>query len=119
LRHEALSQKLIDYVASDEQGPLSPNSGKQITRFVDKIGLPEPCGQNEVVLEAHFVRDILSFLMETGTSLSFLTGQLEALALYTEFYHRVQSGQERSGSSLFCWQFLPTAPSANSLLRGW
>jgi membrane-bound serine protease (ClpP class) len=82
---EALSQKLIDYVASDEQDLFRQISGKQITRFDDKTASLNLVGQKEVVLEPTLKETILSFLMEPD--IAFILLAIGALALYTEFNH--------------------------------
>src|SRR6185312_7688555 len=61
---EALSQKLIDYVASDEQDLFRQISGKPIKRFDGKIVSLNLVGQKEAVLEPTLKERILSFLME-------------------------------------------------------
>jgi membrane-bound serine protease (ClpP class) len=82
---EALSQKLIDYVASDEQDLFRQISGKQITRFDGKTASLNLVGQKEVVLEPTLKETILSFLMEPD--IAFILLAIGALALYTEFNH--------------------------------
>lgn len=82
---EALSQKLIDYVASDEQDLFRQISDKQITRFDGKTASLNLVGQKEVVLEPTLKETILSFLMEPD--IAFILLAIGALALYTEFNH--------------------------------
>jgi|KBSMisStandDraft_5_1062788.scaffolds.fasta_scaffold01296_17 membrane-bound serine protease (ClpP class) len=82
---EALSQKLIDYVASDEQDLFRQISSKPIKRFDGKIVSLNLVGQKEAVLEPTLKERILSFLMEPD--IAFILLAIGALALYTEFNH--------------------------------
>lgn len=82
---EALSEKLIDYVASDEQDLFRQISSKPIKRFDGKTVSLNLIGQKEVVLEPTLKQTILSFLMEPD--IAFILLAVGALALYTEFNH--------------------------------
>jgi membrane-bound serine protease (ClpP class) len=82
---EALSQKLIDYVASDEQDLFRQISGKPIKRFDGKTVSLNLVGQKELVLEPTLKQTILSFLMDPD--IAFILLAIGALALYTEFNH--------------------------------
>jgi membrane-bound serine protease (ClpP class) len=82
---EALSQKLIDYVASDELDLFRQISGKPIKRFDGKTVSLNLVGQKEVVLEPTLKQTILSFLMDPD--IAFILLAIGALALYTEFNH--------------------------------
>lgn len=82
---EALSQKLIDYVASDEQDLFRQISGKPIKRFDGKSVTLNLIGQKEVVLQPTLKQTILSFLMDPD--IAFILLAIGALALYTEFNH--------------------------------
>src|SRR5215831_16899536 len=82
---EALSQKLIDYVASDEQDLFRQISRKSIKRFDGKMVSLNVVGHKEVVLEPTLKETILSFLMEPD--IAFILLAIGALALYTEFNH--------------------------------
>jgi membrane-bound serine protease (ClpP class) len=82
---EALSQKLIDYVASDELDLFRQISGKPIKRFDGKTVSLNLVGQREVVLEPTLKQTILSFLMDPD--IAFILLAIGALALYTEFNH--------------------------------
>jgi len=82
---EALSQKLIDYVASDEQDLFRQISAHPIKRFDGKTVSLNLVGQKEVVLEPTLKQQILSFLMDPD--IAFILLAIGALALYTEFNH--------------------------------
>jgi len=82
---EALSQKLIDYVASDEQDLFRQVSAHPIKRFDGKTVTLNLVGQKEVTLEPTLKQQILSFLMEPD--IAFILLAIGALALYTEFNH--------------------------------
>ena len=82
---EALSQKLIDYVATDEQDLFRQISAHPIKRFDGKTVSLNLAGQKEVTLEPTLKQQILSFLMEPD--IAFILLAIGALALYTEFNH--------------------------------
>jgi membrane-bound serine protease (ClpP class) len=82
---EALSQKLIDYVATDEQDLFRQISAHPIKRFDGKTVSLNLVGQKEIVLEPTLKQKILSFLMEPD--IAFILLAIGALALYTEFNH--------------------------------
>jgi membrane-bound serine protease (ClpP class) len=82
---EALSQKLIDYVATDEQDLFRQVSAHPIKRFDGKTVTLNLVGQKEVTLEPTLKQQILSFLMEPD--IAFILLAIGALALYTEFNH--------------------------------
>ena len=82
---EALSQKLIDYVARDEQDLFRQVSGHPIKRFNGETITLHLVGQKEIELEATLKERILSFLMEPD--IAFILLAIGALALYTEFNH--------------------------------
>ena len=82
---EALSQKLIDYVATDEQDLFKQISARPIKRFDGKTVTLNLVGQKEVTLEPTLKQQILSFLMEPD--IAFILLAIGALALYTEFNH--------------------------------
>lgn len=82
---EALSQKLIDYVATDEQDLFRQISAHPIKRFDGKTVTLNLVGQKEVTLEPTLKQQILSFLMEPD--IAFILLAIGALALYTEFNH--------------------------------
>lgn len=82
---EALAQKLIDYVATDEQDLFKQISAHPIKRFDGKTVTLNLVGQKEVMLEPTLKQQILSFLMEPD--IAFILLAIGALALYTEFNH--------------------------------
>ena len=82
---EALSQKLIDYVATDEQDLFRQISAHPIKRFDGKTVWLNLAGQQKIVLEPTLKQKILSFLMEPD--IAFILLAIGALALYTEFNH--------------------------------
>jgi membrane-bound serine protease (ClpP class) len=82
---EALSQKLIDYIAPDEQDLLRQISTKPVRRFDGKLISLNLTGKPERVLQETLKERILSFLMEPD--IAFILLAIGALALYTEFNH--------------------------------
>jgi len=82
---EALSQKLIDYVAPNEQELFRQISSKPVKRFNGETVTLNLVGQKTVVLEPTVKQQILSFLMEPD--IAFILLAIGALALYTEFNH--------------------------------
>jgi membrane-bound serine protease (ClpP class) len=82
---EALSQKLIDYVAPDERELFRQISSKPVKRFNGETAALNLAGQTVVVLEPTVKEQILSFLMEPD--IAFILLAIGALALYTEFNH--------------------------------
>ena len=83
--NEALAQKLIDYVAPDEQDLFRQISTKPVKRFDGKTAPLNLVGQTTTVLEPTLKLKILSFLMEPD--IAFILLAIGALALYTEFNH--------------------------------
>lgn len=83
--NEALSQKLIDYVAPSEQDLFRDISSKPVTRFNGQTITLNLVGQHEDVLEPTLKEQILSFLMDPD--IAFILLAIGALALYTEFNH--------------------------------
>src|SRR5437763_9067710 len=82
---EALSQKLIDYVASDEQDLFRQISARPVKRFDGKTVSLNLVGQTGIVVEPTVKQKILSFLMDPD--IAFILLAIGALALYTEFNH--------------------------------
>jgi len=82
---EALSQKLIDYVAKDEQDLFRQMAGKPIKRFNGETITLNLVGKPEQVLQPTLKEQILSFLMEPD--IAFILLAIGALALYAEFNH--------------------------------
>jgi len=82
---EALSQKLIDYVAKDEQDLFRQIATKPVHRFNgDSITL-DLAGKAEQVVQPTLKEQILGFLMEPDVA--FILLAIGALALYAEFNH--------------------------------
>jgi membrane-bound serine protease (ClpP class) len=82
---EALSQHLIDYVASNEQDLFRQIDGKPIKRFDGKTVTLALTGQPIVPFEMTLKQHILDYLMDPN--ISFLLLAVGALALYIEFNH--------------------------------
>jgi membrane-bound serine protease (ClpP class) len=82
---EALSQKLIDYVAPNEQELFRQISLKPVKRFNGETVTLNLAGQKVVQLEPTLKQEILSVLMEPD--IAFILLAIGALALYTEFNH--------------------------------
>ena len=82
---EALSQKLIDYVAKDEKDLFRQMAGKPIKRFNGETITLDLVGKPEQVLQPTLKEQILSFLMEPD--IAFVLLAIGALALYAEFNH--------------------------------
>ncbi len=82
---EALSQKLIDYVAKDEQDLFRQIAAKPVKRFnADSITL-NLTGKAEQLLQPTLKEQVLGFLMDPD--IAFVLLAIGALALYTEFKH--------------------------------
>lgn len=82
---EALSQKLIDYVAKDEQDLFRQMAGKPIKRFNGETITLDLVGKPEQVLQPTLKEQVLAFLMEPD--IAFILLAIGALALYAEFNH--------------------------------
>lgn len=82
---EALSQKLIDYVAPNEQDLFRQIASKPIKRFDGSTVTLNLVGKPQEVLDQTLKEHILSFLMEPD--IAFMLLAIGALALYTEFNH--------------------------------
>lgn len=82
---EALSQNLIDYVASSEQDLFRQIASKPVKRFSGQSITLNLVGQSEHLLQPTLKEQILSFLMDPD--ISFVLLAIGALALYTEFNH--------------------------------
>lgn len=83
--NEALSQKLIDYVAKDEQDLFRQIASKPIKRFNGETITLDLVGKKEQVLQPTLKEQILAFLMEPD--IAFILLAIGALALYAEFNH--------------------------------
>jgi len=82
---EALSQKLIDYVAPNEQDLFRQIASKPVKRFNGESVTLHLAGEPEQLMPETLKERILSFLMEPD--IAFILLAIGALALYTEFNH--------------------------------
>jgi len=82
---EALSEKLIDYVAPNEQDLLRQISAHPIKRFNGDTTTLNLVGQKEPVMGETLKERILAVLMEPDVAFVLLA--IGALALYAEFNH--------------------------------
>ncbi len=82
---EALSQKLIDYVAADEHDLLKQMQGKIVKRFDGKTVVLNLEGQPIRPFDMTVRQRILAFIMDPNVA--FILLAIGALALYAEFNH--------------------------------
>jgi len=82
---EALSQHLIDYVASSEQELFHQMEGKSFKRFNGEIVTLKLTGQPVVPFDMTLKERILAYLMDPN--IAFLLLAIGALSLYIEFNH--------------------------------
>ena len=82
---EALSQHLIDYVASNEQDLFRQIEGKPIKRFDGKTTTLTLTGQPVTPFNMTLKQQILDYLM--NPNVAFLLLAIGALSLYVEFNH--------------------------------
>src|SRR6202162_5938736 len=82
---EAISQKLIDYVAASEQDLLKQMQGKTIKRFDGKTITLNLVGEPIRPFEMTLKQRILAFIMDPN--IAFILLAIGALALYAEFNH--------------------------------
>lgn len=82
---EALSQKLIDYVAPNQEELFREIASKPVKRFNGQSITLNLVGQPERLMQETLKEKILSFLMEPN--IAFILLAIGALALYTEFNH--------------------------------
>ena len=82
---EALSQHLIDYVASSEEDLLRQVNGKSFKRFNGQTVTLNVAGQTLAPFGMTLKEKILAYLMDPN--ISFLLLAVGALALYVEFNH--------------------------------
>jgi membrane-bound serine protease (ClpP class) len=82
---EALSQKLIDYIAANEQDLFRQITSKPVKRFDGQTVTLNLVGKPERVLEATLKERILSYIMDPNVA--FILLAIGALALYAEFNH--------------------------------
>jgi membrane-bound serine protease (ClpP class) len=83
--NEALSQKLIDYVAPNDEDLFRQISGHPVKRFDGTFTTLNLAGAKEVTIEETVKEKILTFLMDPD--IAFILLAIGALALYTEFNH--------------------------------
>jgi len=83
--NEALSQKLIDYVASSDEDLFRQISAHPVKRFNGTSASLNLVGAKEVTIEETVKEKVLSFLMDPD--IAFVLLAIGALALYTEFNH--------------------------------
>ncbi len=82
---EALSQKLIDYVASDEQDLFRQIDNKPVKRFNGTTANLHLSGQHVQFFDMTLKQHILAYLMDPNVA--FILLAIGALALYAEFNH--------------------------------
>ncbi|HJT68691.1 MAG TPA: nodulation protein NfeD [Terriglobales bacterium] len=82
---EALSDKLIDYIAPNEQDLFRQIASKPVKRFNGQTVALSLAGEREHVLEPTLKEQIIGFLMDPD--IAFIILAIGALALYTEFNH--------------------------------
>ncbi|MBO0911786.1 MAG: nodulation protein NfeD [Acidobacteria bacterium] len=82
---EALSDKLVDYVASTDEDLFRQIASRPVRRFNGSLAVLELAGEKEIVLQPTLKEQILSFLMDPD--IAFIVLAIGALALYTEFNH--------------------------------
>src|SRR3954469_7788648 len=82
---EALSQKLIDYVAPNEQDLFRQIAQKPVKRFDGSTITLNLIGKHERVADETLKEHVLAFLMDPD--IAFILLAIGALALYTEFNH--------------------------------
>jgi len=82
---EALSQKLIDYVAPNEQDLFRQIASKPVKRFNGQTVTLNLTGERVVIIDETLKEHILSFLMDPD--IAFILLAIGALGIYTEFNH--------------------------------
>jgi membrane-bound serine protease (ClpP class) len=82
---EALSQKLIDYIAPNESDLFKQIDGKTIKRFDGQAVTLNLSGQPVRVYEMTLKQHILAYIMDPNVA--FILLAIGALALYAEFNH--------------------------------
>ena len=82
---EALSQHLIDYVASSEEDLFKQMQGKPVKQFNGRTVTLNLVGQPVRTFDMTFKQQILSFLV--NPNIAFLLLVIGAFALYAEFNH--------------------------------
>ena len=118
---EALSQHLIDYVASSEEDLFRQIDGKTFKRFNGETTTLKLTGQPVVSFEMTLKEHILAYLM--NPNIAFLLLAIGALSLYIEFNH---PGAVIPGTvgvvfillAIFALNLLPTRFAALVLILG-
>src|SRR6202048_2594485 len=118
---EALSQHLIDYVASSEQDLFHQMEGKSFKRFSGETASLRVAGQSVIPFQMTLKEQILDYMMEPN--IAFLLLAIGALSLYVEFNH---PGAVVPGTvgvvfiliAAFALNLLPTRFAALSLIIG-
>ena len=82
---EALSQKLIDYVAPSEEDLFKQLQGKQVKRFNGQTITLNLAGQSVRPFDMTLKQHILAYLLDPNVA--FILLAVGALALYAEFNH--------------------------------
>src|SRR5437660_4131876 len=82
---EALSQKLIDYIAPSEEGLFKQMQGKPIKRFNGETETLNLVGEPVRAFDMTLKQRILAFIM--APNIAFILLAIGALALYAEFNH--------------------------------
>ncbi len=82
---EALSNKLIDYVASSEEDLFKQMQGKTVKRFDGQTVILNLAGQPIRMFDMTLKQRILAFILDPN--IAFILLAIGALALYAEFNH--------------------------------
>jgi membrane-bound serine protease (ClpP class) len=82
---EALAQKLIDYIATDEQDLFKQMQGKPFKRFEGQTATLNLVGQPVRMYEMTLKLKILNFIIDPNIAFIFMA--LGMMALYAEFNH--------------------------------
>jgi membrane-bound serine protease (ClpP class) len=82
---EALSQRLIDYIAKDENDLFRQLEGKTITRFDGSKTVLHLAGKKVILQEATLKQEILSFMM--NPNIIFIIFAIGVLSIFVEFNH--------------------------------
>jgi membrane-bound serine protease (ClpP class) len=118
---EALSQHLIDYVASSEADLFRQMEGKSFKRFGGETASLKLTGQSIVAFQMTLKEQILDYMMDPN--IAFLLLAIGALSLYIEFNH---PGAVVPGTvgvvfillAVFALNLLPTRFAALGLIAG-
>jgi membrane-bound serine protease (ClpP class) len=118
---EALSQRLIDYVASSQDDLFRQMQGKSFKRFNGEVATLNLEGQSVVTFGMTLKQRILDYMMDPN--IAFLILAIGALSLYIEFNH---PGAVVPGTvgvvfillALFALNLLPTRFAAIGLIIG-